>query len=224
MSDRSPAGPNDARIVVFVSGALSETIRQPQIDCRPAATRGDLWALTRDWVSGTDPRPLRVGIIDGTTRGPSLPPKEVMQAISAGVRLYGAVGDGALRAAECASYGMTGVGKLFERARTQFISLLDEYRTPADGGPHDQSMAAWQVALSDAVADGTANDGDAQTFLSTARQVPWRQRTLAHVLASADQVHERERIQRARVVLSDDRRHVMREDAQALVQAMLNDD
>jgi hypothetical protein len=223
MNDVAPTAP-DARIVVFVSGALSEAIRHPEIDCRPPATRGDLSTLIREAAFETDLRPLKVGIIDGTIHGPSVPPKEVMSALNAGVQLYGAVGDGALRAAECASYGMAGVGRIFEHATTQLISPLDEYRTPAGGGPHDQSMAAWHVALTDAVADGTANHGDLQTFLSTARQVPWPQRTLARVLASADQVHHREQVRRVKSVLSQARRHVMRQDALAMVQAMLADD
>lgn len=224
MSDTSSAAPIDARIVIFVGGVLRDTIQHPEVACRPPATRGDLAALMREAPFEPDTRPLKVGIIDGTIHGPSVSPKEVMSAMNAGVQMYGAVGDGALRAAECASYGMTGVGRILEHAMTHLISPLDEYRTPAGGGLHDQSIAAWHVALTDAVADGIATDGDVQTFLGAARQVPWPQRTLARVLASADRVHDREQVQRIKVLLSDARRHVMRQDALAMVQAMLADD
>lgn len=220
MSDTSSAAPIDARIVIFVGGVLRDTIQHGEVECRPPATRGDLTTLMREAPFNSDARPLKVGIIDGTIHGPSVPPKEVMSAMGAGVQMYGAVGDGALRAAECASYGMTGVGRIFVHATTQLISPLDEYRTPDGGGLHDQSIAAWHLALTDAAADGTATDGDVHTFLSTARQVPWRQRTLARVLASAD--HDREQAQRIKALLSEARRHVMRQDALTLVQAMLD--
>ena len=44
----------------------------------------------------------------------SISPKEVLRAIDAGITLYSSSSMGALRAVECAPYGMTGVGMIYE--------------------------------------------------------------------------------------------------------------
>lgn len=223
MNDLSSTSPEDARIVVFVSDALRRTIQRPHFDCRPPAGRGDVSRLLCERASSQYDGPLKVGIIDGTNCGPSLPPKEVMQAMGAGVHMYGAAGDGALRAAECGPYGMTGVGRIFDHATSQLVSPVDEYWTPNDAGPHDQSMAAWRIALTDAVADATVDVHDARFFLTAAKQVPWRQRTLASVQMVVEQVHAR-KLRRVQAILSEEHRHVVRQDALAMIRVMQTGD
>lgn len=58
-------------------------------------------------------------IIDGVFfHSLTISPAEVAQAIKKGCRVYGASSMGALRAAECESIGMTGVGKIFEKYKS----------------------------------------------------------------------------------------------------------
>ena len=225
MSSHGPLRTDGTRLVVFVGTILRETIQDavayPWIDFRPPASRDDLLALIRHARTGSNTVPITVGIVDGTKSGPSLPPKEVMQAISAGAQLFGAVGDGALRAAECASYGMTGVGRIYRHAVGQLVSPLDEYWAPVPSGSEDQSLVAWRVALEDAVAGGTVDEGDARAFLDAAEQVPWRQRTLAQVVAQAQHADGRAEVRRVAASLRLEQHHVMRQDATAMVTAMV---
>jgi hypothetical protein len=211
------------QVIVFVGDALRDAVEQPGILLRPPASRGDLSALVRNAQSVPGSPSLRVGIIDGTTRGPSLPPKEVMLAIRAGVEVYGAVADGALRAAECTTHGMTGVGELYEQAVTPLVSRLDEYWVPTGVGPDDQSLAAWRISLAEALVHHRVAEGDAQAFLAAAQRVPWWRRTLAHVVKQAEQGNDTEGARRA-VTLLREGRHVMRDDARRLVATMLEHD
>jgi ribosomal protein S12 methylthiotransferase accessory factor len=61
-----------------------------------------------------------VGIIDGTFhQSLAVSPGEIMDAMRAGLKVYGASSMGAMRAAELAPYGMVGVGRIFEHIRGQ---------------------------------------------------------------------------------------------------------
>ena len=59
-----------------------------------------------------------IGIIDGGFEYTApVWHKEILYALSAGTRVLGAASMGALRAAECHSFGMTGVGSIFKEYR-----------------------------------------------------------------------------------------------------------
>ena len=77
------------------------------IDLRPPAGKGDLLAAIRAGAKV-------IGIVDGTFEyGASVWHKEILFAIRQGVAVFGAASMGALRAAECADFGMIGIGRVF---------------------------------------------------------------------------------------------------------------
>jgi hypothetical protein len=56
-----------------------------------------------------------VGILDGEyVNGLSVSPTEIMDALRCGLKVYGAAGIGALRAAELNAFGMKGCGRIYE--------------------------------------------------------------------------------------------------------------
>lgn len=68
-----------------------------------------------------------MAIIDGLfEQVPTVWHKEILFAISRGVKVYGSSSMGALRAAELHSYGMVGVGKIFEAFRSGDLEGDDE--------------------------------------------------------------------------------------------------
>lgn len=74
----------------------------------PPVTQGDVYAAARE-------RPWAIAIVDGYfERVPAVWHKEILWAMSQGVRVYGASSMGALRAAELHTLGMRGVGEIFE--------------------------------------------------------------------------------------------------------------
>ena len=81
-------------------------------DLAPPAACGD---VMRAAIGGREV----IGLIDGMFEsGPTVWHKEILFALAAGRRIFGAASMGALRAAECWQFGMVGVGAIFEDYRT----------------------------------------------------------------------------------------------------------
>lgn len=82
------------------------------LEVRSPAARGDLLAAAFE-------RPEQIVLIDGIfENAPSVWHKEILFALAAGIIVSGAASMGALRAAECAAFGMVGVGAIFEDYRS----------------------------------------------------------------------------------------------------------
>jgi hypothetical protein len=85
----------------------------------PVAAGGVRSALHEGYTS--------IGIIDGLfEQVPMVWHKEILFALSRGVRVYGASSMGAVRAAELHPYGMVGIGEIFEAYRTGRFEEDDE--------------------------------------------------------------------------------------------------
>ncbi len=101
---------SEAPIVVFAGPSLPPASRPADeiFAWRPPAVAGDAFRL------GSRPPPIMV-IIDGLfDEQPAIRHKELLEAIADGVVVIGGASMGALRAAELRSFGMIGVGRIFE--------------------------------------------------------------------------------------------------------------
>jgi hypothetical protein len=89
----------------IVDGRLRDA---PAIICRGPARQGDIARATLEGASA-------IGLVDGLYEDVAAPwHKEILFALRQGVTVLGGASIGALRAAECAAFGMTGVGAIFE--------------------------------------------------------------------------------------------------------------
>lgn len=170
--------------VVFTGPTLpAKDARQHlQADYRPPAAIGDVYkaALTR---------PFAIGIIDGyyeTT--PSIWHKEVLWALKQGIHVYGAASMGALRAAELAHFGMTGVGKVFEAYRDGLIEDDDEVavlHSPAAMGylQITEAMVNIRATLVHAAAANVIDGGIADRLTALGRAIFWKERSYDRLLA-----------------------------------------
>jgi hypothetical protein len=78
------------------------------LELRPPAGRGDLLLALADGATA-------IGLIDGVfDTQPAVWHKEILYALQQRVPVLGAASMGALRAAECAAFGMIGVGGIYE--------------------------------------------------------------------------------------------------------------
>lgn len=96
--------------VVFVGPSLpsARELAAADIEIRPPACQGDVMRAIADGAS-------KIGLIDGQFEmAPPVWHKELLFALSKKITVLGAASMGALRAAECAPYGMIGVGTIFE--------------------------------------------------------------------------------------------------------------
>lgn len=96
--------------VIFVGPSLPDAAKlvTPEIKIRPPAVQGDILDAVQ---KGADV----IGLIDGGFEYTApVWHKEILYALSQGVAVVGAASMGALRAAECKSFGMAGIGQIFD--------------------------------------------------------------------------------------------------------------
>ncbi len=110
-------------VVVFLGPTLpADEARKilPQATYLPPVKAGD---VRRAMLDG----PTHIAIIDGVfEQVPSVWHKEILHALSQGTWVYGASSMGALRAAELHTFGMVGVGEIFERFASLELEDDDE--------------------------------------------------------------------------------------------------
>ncbi|MDC0675235.1 TfuA-like protein [Nannocystis radixulma] len=99
-----------SRMVVFLGPtlAVAEASLHTPANILPPARLGDVYdAVTRQGARA-------IGLVDGLFNSvPAVWHKEILFALSQGVRVFGAASMGALRAAELHTFGMEGVGAVF---------------------------------------------------------------------------------------------------------------
>jgi len=151
------------QIVVFTGPTISVS-RAAEIldaDYRPPAKVGDV-------LFATQSHPGAIVIIDGLFETvPAVWHKEILFALSEGIHVYGASSMGALRAAELHTFGMIGVGKVFEAYQNGILEDDDEVAVvhgPGTDGWMVQSEAmvnireALRLATSDRLIDQATHD------------------------------------------------------------------
>jgi len=154
------------------------------IDLKPPAACGDLLAAV---LAGA----TAIGLVDGSFENvPSVWHKEILYALSLGVTVLGAASMGALRAAECARFGMVGVGEIF-------VEFASGSRT-ADAdvavvhAPRDLHYRPLTLALVDAEATiasireaGALPAELCDTLVAAARALHFKDRTWPELIAQS---------------------------------------
>lgn len=121
--------------VLFSGPTLSGLVRDgrlsghPDIVCRGPAAQGD---VARAVLEGA----TVIGLVDGRYEDVAAPwHKEILFALASGVTMLGAGSLGALRAAECAAYGMIGLGEIHSRYMRG--ELYDDADVAQSHGPEE---------------------------------------------------------------------------------------
>lgn len=169
------AGPSLYR---FADPALAE------FDIRPPAKSGDILCAVLEGVT-------RIGLIDGQFEtAPSVWHKELLAGLDRGVVIYGAASLGALRACECAEFGMIGIGRIFDQYR------IGERTSDADValvfGPAETGYMPLSLTMADAdfIIDEIAEAGDISergifSLRSSARSFHYKERKWEDVISAA---------------------------------------
>lgn len=120
------------KIVVFLGPSLPVAEAKEILDAiyLPPAKQSDLLSAVTSY------KPDIIGLIDGVFLSlPSVWHKEILYAIEQGVAVYGASSMGALRAAETDTFGMVGVGKIYQMYASG--ELIDDDEVVTVHGPED---------------------------------------------------------------------------------------
>ncbi|MBZ3935625.1 TfuA-related McrA-glycine thioamidation protein [Methanimicrococcus blatticola] len=116
-------------IIVFLGPSLDlKTARSllPSADFRPPASRGDLEKAAAE-------NPDIICLIDGVFfEQCSVGHREILSALNKGIFVAGASSMGALRASETESFGMVGIGNVFELYKNGVVESDDEVAVICD--------------------------------------------------------------------------------------------
>src|SRR3984957_15656038 len=146
--------------VIFAGPSLPPAARpvHPAIEWWPAARQGELYCAAPG-------RPGAIGGIDGYFEvTPTVWHKEILWAMVQGIHVFGAASIGALRAMELDSFGMHGIGRIYEDFRDGVLQDDDEVAVlhgPEDLGypPVTEAMVNIRATLAAAVCDGVIAAG-----------------------------------------------------------------
>lgn len=146
-------------VAVFLGPTLPLEQAQRELSATyyPPAAQGDVYRVAKQ-------RPAAIGIVDGYFDSvPAVWHKEILWAMTQGIAVFGASSIGALRAVELASFGMQGVGEIFEAFASGALQQDDEVAV-AHAGAEDGFRA-----LSEAMVNvrATLRAAEAAEIIST---------------------------------------------------------
>jgi TfuA protein len=173
----------DADVVMFVGPSLPARLRPQMVECRPPVRRGDLPRLVDRGAV-----PKRVAIVDGEFHQHlAVSPREILTLLSLGTIVYGSSSMGALRASELWTYGMVGVGRIFQMYRDGEIAADDEVALLYDPESElavSEPLANIRCAVRKLVDDGSLSTRCGDTLITVAAALPYperRYRTIARI-------------------------------------------
>lgn len=174
-------------VVVFVGPTMPGSAaaeRYPGVDVRPPAAHGDLAHAARD---GAATIVLVDGVFDWVR---AVWHKEILWALSNGVRVIGASSMGALRAAECAAFGMEPVGVValdyLHGRRTRDGDVAQAHAAGDDGWrPLSEALVNVEATIGAAVDVGALASHDAALLGASARRCFYAERVWPKVIAEA---------------------------------------
>lgn len=192
----------------------------PGAVCLPPVTQGDVYRVVRQ-------QPRAVGIVDGFFSGaPSVWHKEILWALSQGVAVFGSASMGALRAAELHTFGMQGVGRIFEAYRDGVLEDDDEVAVvhgPSETGfiAASEPMVNVRATLNRAESSNVISAATRSRIESVAKSLFFVRRTWPGVLqAAADDGVAGAEISAVEKWLPEGAIDQKREDALAMLAAM----
>lgn len=205
--------------VVFVGPTLGEErhrIAVPGVEIRGPAGQGD---LARAVLQGA----TVIGLIDGVfEQTAAVWHKEILFALSEGVQVFGAASMGALRATECAPFGMIGVGEVFRRyAEGEIVDddAVGQVHGPEelDYMPLSEPLVNIEATTRSLMEKGLITVSEGAEIDRAGRDLFFKERNWGRVLAAATLIEDERRAEIAATIRRY-RRDIKREDALLLIE------
>jgi len=169
--------------VLFAGPSIyGANINLASIELRPPAAHGD---LARAVLGGAS----AIGLVDGVFEAiAAVWHKEILFALQRGVTVAGAASMGALRASECANFGMIPIGKI---AHSYLDGSLDDdaavalIHGPTELGspPFTDALVDIENTLSIMLNSGCINITEAKRILENARKTFFKKRTIDSIVS-----------------------------------------
>ncbi len=209
-----------APLVVFLGPSLPapEARRIARCTVLPPARQGDVWrALAL--------RPRAIALVDGLFEStPSVWHHELLDALDAGVAVFGGASMGALRAAELSRHGMVGVGRIFGWYRDGIVRGDDEVallHAGADLGYRPLTLPLVNVrhAAELAMEAGSITRREARAVVAAGAAIFYQERTWKGVLAAGRPRLGPEIASRLRALFPGGPPNLKADDARATIEA-----
>ena len=174
------------KAVIFAGPSLPPAYRprDPSLEWCPPVKQGEVYEAALG-------RPAIIGIIDGYFEvTPTVWHKEILWAMAQGIHVYGSASIGALRAAELHSFGMVGIGRIFEAYRDGI--LTDDDEVAILHGPEElgypattEAMVNIRATLDKAVAEGVLDQVLGDCVIKIAKSLFYKHRSWDAILSIA---------------------------------------
>ncbi|NVP58373.1 TfuA-like protein [Mycoplana rhizolycopersici] len=172
--------------VIFAGPSLPDaaSLCGASIVVHPPAVQGDILRAILDGASV-------IGLIDGNFEYTApVWHKEILYGLAEGVSIFGSSSMGALRAAECQTFGMVGIGEVYQRystGETVDDSDVALVHAPAELGyaPLSIPMVNLLVTLEHLVAAGRVPREQLDELKSVAERIFYKERTWESIATAA---------------------------------------
>lgn len=173
--------------VLFAGPTLPDAVDlvPTNVEIRGPAKHRDILAAVTDGATV-------IGLIDGYFEDVApIWHKEILFALSQGVRVYGSSSMGALRAAECAAFGMIGVGKIYSLYNSG--ELVDDSDVAQIHGPREMNYVSLSeplvnvlATLDDLLLRRELGHVEYAGLRTSAKRLFFKERTYRAIVANAD--------------------------------------
>jgi len=172
--------------VIFAGPTLYGTNQSPNAgyELRPPARQGDFFRAVEDGANV-------IGLIDGIyEQVPAIWHKEILFGLARGVQVFGAASMGALRAAECAAFGMIGIGKIYENYVSGALeddAEVAQSHGPAELGflPLSEPLVNVRATIAQCLHRGCITSAEYDRLLQAAEAIFFKDRTYKLLVQSS---------------------------------------
>src|ERR1700712_3931458 len=193
----------------------------------PASSEYELRAPARqgDFVRAIDEGATVIGLIDGIYEYvPSIWHKEILFGLAKGVHIFGAASMGALRAAECAAFGMIGIGKIYEgyaSGELEDDADVAQAHGPAELGflPLNEPLVNVRATLDRCRLLSQITNAEGDLLLAAAENIFFKERTYKRIVRQA--IADAERATEVLAIVRDHAVNQKLEDALLLIEMVV---
>jgi len=170
------------KVVIYTGTSINyhDAMKILNADYRPPVKRNDIKRIMRN-------PPDIIGIIDGVFfDSAAVAHREIIEAIKSGVIVVGGGSMGALRASELDSYGMIGVGRIYEMYRSGVLESDDEVAVTFDADTMEAMsvpLVNIRATLGSAVESGLLEHEIADSILDIARKLFYPDRNYQNIVS-----------------------------------------
>jgi len=167
-----------------------------------------------------------IAIVDGVFfRESAVSPRELMDVLKTGVKIYGASSMGALRASELDRYGMIGIGKIYQWYRDGTLNSDDEVALSFDSEefiPISEPLVNIRETIKKATDENIISQEESEIIFKSAKSLYFPERRWVKIIENSEKTIEKS-LSNFSVFVKNDRVDIKKEDAILLLKRIDED-